>query len=171
MSDPSTRRVGIAVIVFQVMLLVALVMMGVKVYSSPDAGKPVYAIFAQVIPVERISEATKNPDALKIAYDAGVLELLSLSFTIFTVVLAIAAVFGFWTIRGAAIKAAEKAAKEEAKEQAEKTAERIAKEWIEKNATAIFEEAAKTRSGPVTPATEIKKPEIDEAITDSEEIK
>jgi hypothetical protein len=139
----------------------------IAVTASPPTNGNIYAIIGQQIPASRLDEATKNPDALKIAYDVGVLELLSLSLTLFAIVLAIAAVFGFWMIRGAALRAARDAAKAEVKE----IATTLAKEWIEENAKSILAQSAKAVSGSTTPTIEIDAQTQAEVIADAEEVK
>ncbi|GEM_PF-4736666 len=170
MSEPGTQRIGIAVIVFQVMLLVALVMMGVKVYSSPDAGKTVYSLVGQTVPASRIEDAKANPDALKLAYDVGVLEILSIGVTFFTVILAMAAFFGFWMIRGAAVRAAEIAAKAEAKEQAEKTSERIARQYLEEKTPILVASVLQSKGLDQTPNIGLTPQQVQEVTSDAKEI-
>ncbi|MEQ8446938.1 MAG: hypothetical protein RIB57_13720 [Pelagibacterium sp.] len=72
------------------------------------------SIFNLNIPEGRIDAAIENPDALKIAYDVGVLEITSIALgvvgvglTALSIVLAIAAFCGFWLVRNAAMKAAQ----------------------------------------------------------------
>jgi hypothetical protein len=169
-SEPATQRIGIAVIVLQILLLVALAIMGVKVYSSPDAGKTVYALVGQTVPATRIDDAKANPDALKLAYDVGVLEILSIGVTFFTVILALAAFLGFWMIRGAAVRAAEIAAKAEAKEQAEKTASLTARRYLEEKVPALTKNMLQTLG--TTPAPEIgmTPQEVEEVISEATEM-
>lgn len=128
-------------------------MSNICLITSPEKGAPIYTLLNQQIPANRISEAVANPDALQIAYNVGVLELLSISLTFFAIMLGLAAFFGFWMIRGAAMKAAAKAATEESTAVAKRTAEDIAKQWIKDNAAEIFEEARRAR-GTIGPADE-----------------
>lgn len=167
MSEPVNRRMWIAIVVFQIMQIVAICMMAIKVYSSPDSGKPVYALFGQTVPSERIKDAVANPDALKIAYDVGVLELLSLSLTIITVLLALFAVVGFWMIRGAALKSASDAAKEEMKAIGEK----YVTDWIEKHGRSFFETAASVQSGSTVPSISIGDEKAAQITKNADEIK
>lgn len=170
MSEPVSRRVWISVIVFQIMQLVAIFMMGVKVYSSPDQGKPVYALIGQTVPASRIDDAKLNPDALKLAYDVGALEILSLSVTFFTVILALAAFFGFWMIRGAAVRAAEIAAKAEAKEQAEKIAEIVARKYLEEKTPELTRNMLQTLGTGPAQAIGMTPQQVQEVITEATEI-
>lgn len=136
------------------------------VRASSTVPGSVFALIGQQIPSDRIKEAIEHPDALKIAYDVGVLELLSLGLTLFSITIAILAVFGFWMIRAAALKAAADAAAPEAA----KMAKQVAQEWIEKNAPQIFDQATVAR-GISKPAVALTSAEQDEIIAKASEIK
>ncbi|NKM14170.1 hypothetical protein GFL85_24645 [Rhizobium laguerreae] len=115
------------------------------VTASPEPTGRIYALIGQQIPAGTIDQAIKNPNALQVAYDVGVLELLSIGLTLFAILLAIVAFLGFWMIRSAALKAAADAAAPEAQDVAAKIAKHVAQEWIEKNAPEIFNQALKAR--------------------------
>lgn len=166
MSEPVSRGMWIAIVVFQIMQIVAICMMGVKIYSSPDIGKPVYALIGQTVPPERVKEASENPDGLKLAYDVGVLEILSVGLTIIGVVFAVSAVAGFWMIRGAAVKAADKAARDEVKDLVPK----LAREWFEREGRKIIAESAKLNQGSEEPVVGLKESVVAEVINKANEI-
>lgn len=69
-----------------------------------------FAIFRFEIPETWLEKAIENPDALDVAYDVGVLELLSISLTVFSVLLAVIGFLGFWSVRRSSIQAARKVA-------------------------------------------------------------
>jgi hypothetical protein len=140
------------------------------VLGYPQPGDTIYAIIGQQIPPSRIDQAIANPDALQVAYNVGVLELLSLGLTLFAILLALVAVFGYWTIRGAAKRAASETAKTEATTISKETAERIARQWIKENAASIFEEVSKSIGPKAVPSVGISEAEADEVMAASSEL-
>lgn len=121
------------------------------VAGSSTVPGSVFAIFGQQIPADHIAKAVENPDALQIAYNVGVLELVSLALTILAIIIGLGAFFGFWMIRGAAMRAAEDAAHEEMEELVPK----LARQWFENEGRKIFEEAAALRTGASDPSIDI----------------
>ncbi|ESZ28013.1 hypothetical protein [Mesorhizobium sp. L2C084A000] len=82
------------------------------------------------IPPDRLDDAIANPDALKIAYDVGVLELLGISLSILGVALV---VIGF-----AAYFSVQRAAKQAARDVAVREVPRSVDEHIRKDAFAVI---------------------------------
>lgn len=82
--------------------------------TAADSCSPDWSLF-QIeanVPAEYLKEALQHPDAVRVAYDVGAFEMLSVALAIFGLVIAILALFGFWAIRREAISAARTAAKE-----------------------------------------------------------
>lgn len=68
--------------------------------------------FEPQIPADYLGEAIANPNAVRLAYNLGLLEFLGLSLTVLGVTIAVLALFGFWVVRQQAISAAKNAAEE-----------------------------------------------------------
>ena len=139
----------------------------VAIVASPPPNCTVHAIVGQAVPPDRIKEALEHPDALRAAYYVGVLEILSIGLTVLGIVIALAAGFGFWMIRGAAVRAAREAAKEEIKVIAAKQA----KEWIEEHAKGIIAQSALAVAGSSTPTIAIDPTAAAEVIESADELK
>ena len=139
----------------------------VAVTAAPDTGGTVYAIIGQTVPADRLKEAIEHPDALRVAYNVGVLELLSLGLTLFGIVLALVAVMGFWAIRGAAIRSARAAAKEEVAEIAGKQA----KQWVEEHGKATLAQYATAGAGSTVPTVAIDPATEAKVIEEASEVK
>ncbi|WP_426235805.1 hypothetical protein [Pararhizobium sp. DWP1-1-3] len=152
----------IAFIVFHIMegiLLFILLWHYDFVKAAPTAPRNVVALIGQQIPAGRIDQAVANPDALQVAYNVGVLELLSLGITILGIVLALSALGGFWMIRNAAIRAAGE------------TAQDHVREWIEEKGRAFFAEATNVQQGTSEPKFDVSQAEVAKAINEANEIK
>ncbi|MBB6469610.1 hypothetical protein HNQ96_005500 [Aminobacter lissarensis] len=68
------------------------------------------ALISIEVPADRIDEAISNPDALQIAYDVGVLELLSIGIAMLGLGLVILSLFAYLTLRRAAQSSAREVA-------------------------------------------------------------
>jgi hypothetical protein len=65
------------------------------------------------IPAGHLKAALENPDAIQVAAQAGRLDIVSGLLGALGILIALSAIFGFWSVRGAAMKAASAAAREE----------------------------------------------------------
>ncbi|UFI03452.1 hypothetical protein [Roseibium aggregatum] len=63
------------------------------------------------VPVDWLERAENGADAVTIAYQVGVLELLAISLTVFAAILAFAGLLGFFSVRYSAMAAAREIAK------------------------------------------------------------
>lgn len=120
-----------------------------------------YTLLHQAIPAGRLEAAINNPDALQVAYNVGVLELLSISLTILGVVLAASAFAGFWMIRHAAMNAA----RNEAKEWIALEGPRLIDEYLR---SAALNGRGEASGG--SPAIHMSANEVNEVLDDAEEI-
>lgn len=72
-------------------------------------------------------KSAESRDVLNVATQLGRFDLVSMFLAVVTLFLGVIALAGFWTIRGAALRAAEAAAREEVKNSAEK----YVKQWMD----------------------------------------
>jgi hypothetical protein len=73
--------------------------------------------FSITVQPNQLAEALKSPDALQVAMQLGRLDFVSGLVASLGILIAISAIFGFWSIRGAAVKAARIAAAAEIREE------------------------------------------------------
>lgn len=72
-----------------------------------------WSLIAIEVPANRIDEAISNPDALQIAYDVGVLEMLSIGIALLGIALVIIGFTAYFTVLRAAKAAAQSVAKKD----------------------------------------------------------
>lgn len=101
----------------------------------PQCPDPALVWIEQSVDCRMVAQAAQSVDAVHMAAELGRLDLVSVLLATLGIFLAVAAVGGFWVIRGAALHAARETARDESQR------------YLDREAGRLFDEAVRTQGG------------------------
>ncbi|MCD7110573.1 hypothetical protein LRX75_16180 [Rhizobium sp. DKSPLA3] len=151
------------IVLFCFVQIIQIVLLGIVLSRYSFVDRDLYDVVA----------AQASHDVLHIASQIGRFDMISMMLSCWGLFIGVAALGGFWTIRGAAVAASEGVAKIEATRVAVTSAETAARVYMEQNAARLFGEVLKARDGPTVDeaAVSVSKADEESAIENAEEMR